>query len=218
MDVPMPETMYHYWPLAALVGGLSAFGAVLKVVRGAWDFHYDYITRRHLRRMVELLPLTDVDSQQHKFLRQVINSEIFKIASGVKAGDRDAAALMYLCEFSLVAPGEVNKIATFVRSAAGGKISIKINWFDTVFMIYSAICASAIFGYGLWIFARLTYLGATENTFVPVLVGSGLFVGCSFVVRYFLKDVRIYRTARRIRERLKAEPLPPYKTLDSQVG
>lgn len=213
MDFPMPDTLYHYWPLAALIGGLSAFGAVLKFVRGAWDFHYDYITRRHLKRMIELLPLTDVDSQQYKFLRQVINSEIFKIASGVKAGDRDAAALMRLCEHGFMASGEVKKIASFVRSTACGKIEVKISRVDTAFMIYAAVCAGLVFGCGLWMFARLTYLSATENTLVPILVGSGLFFVCSFVVRYFLKDVRVYRGAKRIKERLKAEPLPPYKVL-----
>lgn len=214
MDVPMPETLYSYWPLAALVGGLSAFGAVLKVVRGAWDFHYDYITRRHLKRMVELLPLTDTGSPQQKFLRQVINGEIFKIASGVKASDRDASALMCLCECGLLASNQVKKVAPFVRSSADGKIYIQISKVDTGFMIYAAICAGVVFIYSLLAFARLTYLGVTESAFMPMLVGTGFFVGCSFVVRYFLKDVRIYRSARRIQESLKTNPLPSSAALD----
>jgi len=214
MGVPIPETLYSYWPLAALVGGLSAIGAVLKVVRGAWDFHYDYITRRHLKRMVELLPLTDVGSRQEKFLRQVINGEIFKIASGVKASDRDASALMCLCEYGLVSSNQVKRIAPFVRSTANGKIAIQIGRIDTAFMIYAAICAGAVFIYSLWTFARLTYIGAIGSALVPMLVGSGFFIGCSFVVRYFLRDVRIYRAAKRIRESLKTDPLPPGAVLD----
>ena len=214
MDVPMPETLYSYWPLAALVGWLSAFGAVLKVVRGAWDFHYDYITRRHLKRMVELLPLTDIGSQQQKFLRQVINGEIFKIASGVKVSDRDASALMCLCEYGLLASNQVKKIAPFVRSSADGKISIQIGKIDKAFMIYAAISAGVVFFYSLSVFARLSYLGVTESALLPMLVGTGFFIGCSFVVRLFLKDVRIYRAARRIQEDLKSNPLPPSAALE----
>lgn len=214
MDVPMPETLYSYWPLAALVGGLSAIGAVLKVVRGAWDFHYDYFTRRHLKRTIELLPLTDVGSQQYLFLRQVINGEVFKIASGARVGDRDAAALMCLCEHGLLASNQVKRIAPFVRSTADGKITIKIGRIDTAFMVYAAVCAGTVFVYSLWAFARLTYLGAKENSVLPILVGTGFFVGCSFVVRYFLKDVRVYRNAKRIRESLKVNSLSLRAELD----
>lgn len=213
MDLPIPEAVYTYWPLAALLSGLSVLAAVLKIVRGAWDFHYDYVTRRHLKRMAELLPLAEAGSQQHKFLRQVINAELFKIASGLKATDHKAAAMMHLCEHGLVSSNQVKKFSPFVWPAANGQIAIKISRMDTVFMIYAAICAAAIFIYGLWAFARLAYLTATTNAVMPMVVGSVVFLGCSFVVRYFLNDVRRYLLARRVREKLKSDPLPPCDAL-----
>lgn len=208
MDVPMPEALYSYWPLAAIVGGLSVVGAVLKIVRGAWDFHYDYFTRRHLKRVIELLPLADVGSRQHKFLRQVINGEIFKISSGVKTSDSKAEALMCLSEHGLVSSNQIKKIAPFVQLTVDGKFVIKISRLDTVFMVYECICAGAVFIYSLWSFARLIYLGVTANSLTPMLIGSVLFLGCSFVVRYFLSGVRRYRSVRQIKERLGNYPLP----------
>lgn len=213
METPIPEAIFTYWPVAALIGTFAIVGAALKTLRGAWDFHYDYFTRRHLKRIAELLPLTEPGSQQHRYLKAIIDAEVFKIASGVKTTDQKATALMHLSELGLISSNQLKKYSVFVSPTANGDIEITIRPIDTVFMVYAAICAAAVFFYSVWTFGRMAYLSHTTDTVLPAVIGSLLFLGSAYVVRYFLNDVRRYRTAKEIKARLKSEPLPTCEAL-----
>lgn len=204
METAIPDSLLNYWPYMVAIGALTLLGAVIRSVQGAWDFHYNYFTRRHLKRMVELLPLVIPGSPQHKYLREVIDSEIFKIAAGTKVSSQKAAALMSLCEQGLLSANKVKKMAPFVFPTDEGGVRIRIQLFDKIFMGYALVCAVLIFCYGFYSFSRLAYIGATTNTVLPTAVGVMLFLGCAFVVGIFKNDVLRYRAAQNIKFKLKA--------------
>lgn len=201
MDTALLENNFIATVVATVItlGGFS-----IKFLRGAFDFHYEYFTRRHLRRMTDLLPQVEPNSLQHGFLKQVINAEVFKIASGLSATNRNAAALMHLCRYKRISPNQVKQLARHLDVKPSGHVAIKIDAFDTFTAYYSLGAAIVIFFFGVYAFITSFAI----NSEFGWIAGAIMFLICCFVVKLFLKDFYNYRGVQRVRNELHVSPIP----------
>jgi hypothetical protein len=204
MESTLPALLENNLGFALATGLITLLGFSIKILKGAFDFHYEYFTRRHLRRMTDLLPQVDPDSLLHHFLKQAISIEVFKIASGLKTTNLYAAALMHLCKFKRLSPNRVKHFVRHVELRPDGHVTISINTMDKVAAYYSFTAATVIFIYGAYAF--ITSFAINEQ--YGWIAGAVMFLICSAAVRFFLKDWRNYQDVKRIQRDLVANPLP----------
>ncbi|MDP3845885.1 MAG: hypothetical protein Q8R10_05610 [Pseudomonas sp.] len=204
MESTLPALLENNLGFALATGFITLLGFSIKILKGAFDFHYEYFTRRHLRRMTDLLPQVDPDSLLHHFLKQAISIEVFKIASGLKTTSLYAAALMHLCKFKRISPNRVKHFVRHIEIRPDGHVSLSINTMDKVAAYYSVTAAAVIFIFGGYAF--VTSFAINEK--YGWIAGAVMFLICSIAVRFFLKDWRNYQEVKRIQSDLLANPLP----------
>lgn len=193
---------------------ITLIGFSIKILKGAFDFHYEYFTRRHLRRITDLLPQVEPNSLQHGFLKQAINAEVFKIASGVKTTNRDAAALMHLCKYTRISPNQVKQFARHIDVNSDGHVAITINKLDKVTAFYSVGSALVILGWGGYAFITSFAIQAEYGW----VAGAIMFLISSFIAGLFLRDFRSYRVVQRVRNELRSDPIPICEDCHSTNG
>lgn len=204
MEISLPAWLVNNLGIAAFLGAVALVGKSLQIAKGLFDFHYDYFTRRHLRRAAELLPLVEPTSQHHQFLQQVIAGEVFKIASGVDAVGRKAEILMHLRQSGLVRTSQMKKLARFIEPSTNGQAEIRIGKVDWVLIGYSLISSTLIFLYGLVMFIRFAWMSEP----VAWIGGSALFLVSALVARFLSGDYRVYRALVRLKDELAEKPIP----------
>lgn len=182
----------------------ALLGLAIKILKGAADFHYDYFTRRHLRRITELLPLVEPGSLQHDFLKQTVDGEVFKIAAGLKTSNRHAAALMHLCKLRLISPNQTKLFAHHIEPRTDGKVVLTLSKLDKIGAIYAVVAASVILLFGLYALA----VSFTIDAEFGWIAGAVMLLICSFAARPLLSDFHGYRTVKRVRDHMLAAPLP----------
>ncbi|MGY8832595.1 MAG: hypothetical protein ACKVIS_24305 [Pseudomonadales bacterium] len=204
MDNPLPTLLENNIGFAILSGLFVLFGFAMKILKGAFDFHYEYFTRRHLRRITDLLPLVDPGSLQHDFLKQAISIEVFKITSGLKTTTLNAAALMHLCKYKYISPNQVKLFERHTEIQPGGHVLLSIKAMDKFIAYYSGIAASVILIFGLS--ALITSFKITDK--YGWIAGVVVMLMCIGAASFFLKDWRSYKTVKRIQSQLQANLLP----------
>jgi hypothetical protein len=198
-------TLFQDYPYAAyFLGTLLLIGVAIKSLRSVFDFHNDF-TRRHLRRVSELLPLTQADNDLQHFLRHVIADEVFKITSGVAAPRQKAALLMHLCRNDYLSPNQLKPVARFIKQKTGGLAEIQIDFADKLFAWYAFGSSLIVFAYGAISFGLLAF----EHGAKGALVGAIVFAMCGVTCVLFSGDFRNYRLAKRLENQLASRPLPP---------
>ncbi|MDH4560649.1 hypothetical protein [Pseudomonas sp. BN411] len=204
MEISLPAWLVNNLGIAAFLGAVALVGKSLQIAKGLFDFHYDYFTRRHLRRAAELLPLVEPTSQHHQFLQQVIAGEVFKIASGVDAVGRKAEILMHLRQSGLVRTSQMKKMARFIEPSTDGQAEIRIGIGDWLLIGYSLVASTVIFLFGLFVFLRLAF---SDDPFAWI-AGSGLFLISALVSRLLSSDYRVYRALKRLNVEMANKPFP----------
>lgn len=203
MEIPLPTLLESNPGIAAIVGVMAMVGMATRILKGLFDFHYDYFTRRYLRRVTGLLTLVEPASQHHKFLQQVIAGEVFKIASGVDAVDRKVEILMHLRQSGLVRTSQMKRMARFIEPSTHGQAEIRIGKVDWVLIGYSLVSSTLIFLYGGVSFIRLAWMSEP----IAWVGGSTLFLTSALVARFLSGDYRVYRALVRLKEDLAEKPI-----------
>jgi hypothetical protein len=214
MESTLPALLENNLGFALATGFITLLGLSIKILKGAFDFHYEYFTRRHLRRMTDLLPQVDPDSLLHHFLKQAISIEVFKIASGLKTTNLYAAALMHLCKFKRISPNRVKHFVRHIELRPDGHVTLSVKTIDKVAAYYSVTAAAVIFIFGSYAF--VTSLAINEK--YGWIAGAVMFLICSFAVRFFLKDWRNYQEVKRIQRDLLANPIPICEECQAVAG
>lgn len=204
MESTLPSFVQNNMGFAIITGLITFVGVFINILKGAFDFHYEYFTRRHLRRMTDLLPQVEPGSLHQDFLKQAISAEVFKIASGVKTTNRNAAALMHLCKFKRISPSQVKKTLQYLKLMPSGHVTLAINTLDRVSAYYSLTAAVVIFIFGIYAFVNSIII----NLAYGWIAGAIMFLFCSFVVGFFLKDWRNYQQVKKTQKELHDNPLP----------
>lgn len=182
-----------------LLGALALVGLVIKILKGLYDFHYDYFTRRHLRQVSDLLPMVEAGSPHHTFLKQVIAVEVFKISSSIDTSMQKAEALMQLCQQGLIPPNQLKQVDQFLALSPTGKLEVTLDWGDKIMIGYSAFVSFAALGYGLFSFAYLAWASQPAGW----IAGSIIFVICSVATAFFSMDFKKYRVTKRLEARME---------------
>jgi hypothetical protein len=205
METAALTSLLQDYPYAAyLLGTLVLIGVAIKSLRSIFDFHNDF-TRRHFRRVSELLPQTEAGSDLQHFLRHVIADEVFKIASGVAAPRRKAALLMQLCRNDYLSPNQIRPVAHFIKQEADGLAEIQISFADKLFAWYALGSSLLVLGYGAVSFILLVFKHGASGA----LVGAIVFAMCGAACVLFSGDFRNYRSAKQLERELASRPLPP---------
>lgn len=210
MEIPLPTLLESSPGIAAIVGAMAMVGMATRILKGLFDFHYDYFTRRHLRRVTELLTLVEPASQHHQFLQQVIAGEVFKIASGVDAVGRKVEILMHLRQSGLVRTSQMKKMARFIEPSTDGQAEIRIGKADWALIGYSLVSSTLIFLYGLVSFIGLAWMKEP----IAWVGGGALFLTSALVARLLSGDYRVYRALVRLKEELAEKPIPTSEPMD----
>jgi hypothetical protein len=213
MDIALPALLENNLGVAIFTGLFALLGFAIKILKGAFDFHYDYFTRRHLRRVTDLLPLVEADSLAHHYLKETINGEVFKIASGLKTTNRRASALMQLCKFQRISANQVKLFARNIELGNDGKVSISINNWDKLAAGYSAVASTVMFIFGLYAFITSFSIDSEYGW----VAGAVVFLLCILAVRVFITDFRSYQLLKIVRNDLQDKPLPPCKECHTDI-
>lgn len=207
METAALTSLLQDYPYAAyLLGTLVLIGVAIKSLRSIFDFHNDF-TRRHFRRVSELLPQTEAGSDLQHFLRHVIADEVFKIASGVTAPRRKAALLMHLCRNDFLSPNQLKPVTHFIKQKADGLAEIQISFADKLFAWYAFGSSLIVFAYGAMSFGLLAFKHGASGA----LVGAIVFAMCGVTCVLFSGDFRNYRLAKRLEKELASRPLQPFE-------
>ena len=204
MEGFFPALLQNNLSFALTTGFITLLGFSVKILKGAFDFHYEYFTRRQLRRMTDLLPQVDQNSQLYHFLKQAISIEVFKIASVVKTTNINAAALMHLCRFKRISPSQVKNVVRHIKVRPDGRVTISIWAMERIAAYYSLTASVVIFVFGLYALVTSFAIDAKYGWAAGVIV----FLICLMPVRFFLKDWRNYQQIKRIQSELLANPIP----------
>jgi len=184
--------------LTIALTALLVIGASLKLLKGAFDFHYDYFTRRQLKRALELIKDTEPESPLHLFLKELIYSEKFKVVTGIRTDTKRATALMTLCANGILPAHEIQKIHKYVKTNLEDSIQIQIPLFDRFFAIFSIVSALTTLGYGALISIILT----TTNSPAAMAAGFGILLGTTVASALMASDFRKVKIAKRVQRNL----------------
>ena len=204
MEGFFPALLQNNFSFALTTGFITLLGFSVKILKGAFDFHYEYFTRRQLRRMTDLLPQVDQNSQLYHFLQQAISIEVFKIASGVKTTTINAAALMHLCKFKRISPNQVKNLVRHIKARPDGQVTISMWAMEKIAAYYSLTASVVIFIFGLYALVTSFAINAKYGWAAGLIV----FLICLMPVRFFLKDWRNYQQIKGIQSELLANPIP----------
>lgn len=184
--------------LTIALTAILVIGASLKLLKGAFDFHYDYFTRRQLQRALELIKDTEPESSLHLFLKELIYSEKFKVVTGVRTDTKRATALMTLCANGLLPAHEIRKIHKYVKTNLEDSIYIQIPMFDRFFAIFSIVSALTTLGYG----ALTSIILTTTNSPAAMAAGFAILLGAIVASALMASDFRKVKIAKQLQRTL----------------
>lgn len=181
----------------------------LKALKGFLDFHYEYYTRKHLKRVLEIQPLVKNSEPYYKFAQSVIDMEAFKIASGVRTSKDKALALICLYEKNLLPITCIKPMARYISTDNNESIVVTLSKTDKVLAAFSLLLSTATLAYGI-----IVYIALILEGYEGLIIGSLLILVFIIATRIFSEDVRRYKQAKRLQISLKEAPLSISKVTD----
>lgn len=194
------ESTAIFLTLAVIIG---AIGKAIFSLRGALDFHNEYFVKKRIKRITELKALIKEDRPLARFLDQSLETESFRVDSGITASPAKMNALIEIHDSGLWTIPQLRSAAKhLIIDSDTLKASVDITkadkfgaWASMVFAILLVILGS---GY----FVAL----AVEKHLVGFLVGAAIFGMFVVVAHFAAQDYRAYRMAMRMDAQLKSIP------------
>lgn len=186
------QILSENFSLAKIGVFLTLLPAAVKVLRIAFDFHYDYITKRRLKKLSELQS-SKLDGDVKEFVQLELNQEVFKISTGVNASLKESGFLIDIYKKGLARRVDLKTLSKYIdtKNKAVGFDFPKDKVFFAYFSIFFGV---SMLLYGFFVFITLFFIGG-----VPEKVAGLLILICSiFIGLGISKDFREYKRARKI--------------------
>lgn len=190
--------------LAVMVISIS-----IKSLKALLDFHYDYYTRKHLKRVSEILPLLENSEPYQKFAQSVIDMEAFKIASGVRTQKDKALALIYLFENNHLPLYQMRSMVRYINIDKDQNIVVTISRADKILATLSLLLSVATISYG-----AIVYIALMMQGYHGLIIGSLIFLAFVIATRMFSEDARRYKQAKILKDSLEEFPLSIAKAIE----
>lgn len=188
--------------LAIPLIAIMVISASLKSLKALLDFHYEYYTRKHLKRVSEILPLLNNSEPYYQFAQSVIDMEAFKIASGVRVPKDKALALIYLFEKNHLPMSRMKSMAKHISIDRNQNIVVTISKTDKILAAFSVLLSTATISYGAVIYIILILQG-----YEGLIIGSLIILAFIIATRVFSEDARRYKQAKKLESSLKEAPI-----------
>lgn len=202
------ESTAFFLTLAVIVG---AIGKAIFSLKGALDFHNEYFVKKRIKRITELKALIKEDRPLAGFLDQSLETESFRVDSGITASPAKMNALIEIHDTGLwTIPQLRNAARHLVIDSHTLKASIEITKADIFGAWASMVFAILLVILGAGYFVAL----AVAKDLLGFLVGAAIFGTFVMVAHLVAQDYRAYQMALRMDAQLKIaptgeEPPPP---------
>jgi|SRR5690606_6874087 len=179
---------------------VAVLGKIIFSLRRALDFHNEYFVKKRIKRITELQPLIEEARPLRRFLDQSLETEAFKVASGIIASPAKMNALIEINDTGLWTVSHLrNASRHLVVNTTTLKASIKITiadkasaWASLFFTLFLLVVGSGYF-----------VLLAITKSFLGFILGAFIFFVFVIVAYSIAYDFRAYRAARHIEAHLK---------------
>lgn len=187
----------------------AVLGKIIFSLRRVMDFHSEYFVKKRTKRIAELQPLFKEGRPISQFLDQSLESEAFKISSGITASPAKMNALIEIHDSGHWTISQLrNASRHFVIDPTTQEASFKITTADKVFASASLIFTLLILAIGSGYFVLLAFTKGLSG----FTLGAVIFFISTIFSYSIAYDFRAYRAAKKIGAYLKqshVEEKPP---------
>lgn len=197
MDIVIPSVLEKNSVLLMIASLMALLGILIKTVTAILSFYEDVLIKRYFKRVTSLSECFVNDSQINAYLMKLKESEVFRLASGIKVSPESANILMKIYSLGVINNNDLKTVHRFLKPS-GDKVLINVTWWDKALFLYSFVISIFVALLGLTV--NIVFL--INESGMRMYVGTIVMFLCVLAVRILISDYRQGLILQRLKKKL----------------